>query len=107
MLLRSLKSRDYVECVYNWQFNYFFLNAEGKKYLNEFLGITEEVQPYTWKNDETRQYEIRDENNKRTYGGPRNNRPEGGRVGGRGRKRDELTAETQPAVEKPQETPAN
>jgi small subunit ribosomal protein S10e len=107
MLLRSLKSRDYVECVYNWQFNYFFLNAEGKKYLNEFLGITEEVQPHTWKNDETRQYEIRDENNKRAYRGPRgdrSDRPEGGRVGGRGRRRDEPAAETQPGTQEAPQT---
>jgi small subunit ribosomal protein S10e len=51
MLLRSLKSKDYVELVFNWQYHYYFLNEEGKKYLNNFLGIAEEVQPHTWKND--------------------------------------------------------
>lgn len=91
MLLRSLKSKDFVELVFNWQYNYFFLNNEGTKYLNEFLGITEHVQPHTWKNDD-RQYEIRDENARRTHKGPRGDRPEGGR-GGRGRRRDEQPAE--------------
>ena len=105
MLLRSLKSRDYVDIVFNWQYNYFFLNNEGKKYLNEFLGITEEVQPYTWKNDETRQYEIRDDNARRTHRGPRGERgerPEGGR-GGRGKRRDEQPAEK--TAETPVEVP--
>lgn len=41
MLLRSLKDRGLVELTFNWQYFYYFLNAEGKKYLSEFLGLTE------------------------------------------------------------------
>lgn len=48
-LLRSLKDRGFVELIFNWQYFYYFLNAEGKKYLSEFLGLTEEVVPLTWK----------------------------------------------------------
>lgn len=49
MLLRSLKDRGLVELIFNWQYYYYFLNDEGKKYLSEFLGLTEEVVPLTWK----------------------------------------------------------
>jgi small subunit ribosomal protein S10e len=48
-LLRSLKDRGFVELVFNWQYFYYFINTEGKKYLSEFLGLTEEVVPLTWK----------------------------------------------------------
>ena len=49
MLLRSLKDRGFVELVFNWQWFYYFLNAEGKKYVSEYLGLTEDVVPLTWK----------------------------------------------------------
>jgi small subunit ribosomal protein S10e len=49
MLLRSLKDRGFVDLVFNWQYFYYFVNNEGKKYLSEFLGLTEEVVPLTWK----------------------------------------------------------
>ena len=49
MLLRSLKDRGMVDIIFNWQWFYFFLNEEGKKYLAEFLNLTEEVVPMTWK----------------------------------------------------------
>jgi small subunit ribosomal protein S10e len=49
MLLKSLKDRGFVELVFNWQYFYYFLNAEGKKYLSEYLGLTEDVIPLTWK----------------------------------------------------------
>lgn len=48
-LLRSLKDRGFVELVFNWQYYYYFINNEGKKYLSEFLNLTEEVVPLTWK----------------------------------------------------------
>ena len=48
-LLRSLKDRGLVELVFNWQYFYYFLNNEGKKFLSEQLGLTEEVVPLTWK----------------------------------------------------------
>jgi hypothetical protein len=49
ILLRSLKDRGFVELVFNWQYYYYFINAEGKKHLSEYLGLTEEVVPLTWK----------------------------------------------------------
>jgi|GEM_PF-6075108 len=49
MLLRSLKDRGFVELIFNWQYFYYFLNAEGKKYVSEYLGLTEDVVPLTWK----------------------------------------------------------
>ena len=49
MILRSLKDRGYVDLVFSWQYFYYFLNAEGKKFISEFLGLTEEVVPLTWK----------------------------------------------------------
>jgi small subunit ribosomal protein S10e len=48
-LLRSLYDRKLVELVFNWQYFYYFINAEGKKHLSEQLGLTEEVVPLTWK----------------------------------------------------------
>lgn len=49
MLLRSLKDRGLVELVFNWQYFYYFLNENGKKYISEYLGLTEDVVPLTWK----------------------------------------------------------
>ena len=49
MILRSLKDRGYVDLVFSWQYFYYFLNSEGKKFISEFLGLTEEVVPLTWK----------------------------------------------------------
>jgi len=48
-LLRSLKDRGLVDLVFNWQYYYYFINTEGKKFLTEYLGLTEEVVPLTWK----------------------------------------------------------
>ena len=49
MLMRSLKDRGMVELIFNWQWYYYFLNEEGKKYLAEYLNLSEEVVPLTWK----------------------------------------------------------
>lgn len=48
-LLRSLKDRGLIDLVFNWQYYYYFINNEGKKFLTEYLGLTEEVVPLTWK----------------------------------------------------------
>lgn len=53
MLLRSLKDRDFVTLVFNWQYYYYFLNQEGHAYLNNFLGLTDNVVPLTWMYDYT------------------------------------------------------
>ena len=89
MLLRSLKDRGYVELVFNWQWYYYFLNAEGMKYVSEYLGLTEDVVPLTWKKDEKRQYEHLVEDKGRRV--RREKREDGGRDaprGGRGGRRE-------------------
>ena len=96
MLLRSLKDRGHVELIFNWQYYYYFLNDNGKKYLAEFLGLTEEVVPLTWKKDEKRQYEFFDDKGKvrrvrrDRENAPNAERPAGGR-GGRGGRRPQKT----------------
>jgi DNA-binding PadR family transcriptional regulator len=82
MLLRSLKDRGFVELIFNWQYYYYFLNENGKKYLAEFLGLTEEVVPLTWKNKifrkEKRQYEfLEDKGRVRRVRRDRENAPTG------------------------------
>jgi len=49
LLLRSLKDRGHVELVFSWQYFYYFINEQGKKYLSDYLNLTEEVVPLTWK----------------------------------------------------------
>ena len=49
LLLRSLKDRGNVELVFSWQYFYYFINEQGKKYLSDYLNLTEEVVPLTWK----------------------------------------------------------
>ncbi len=87
MLLRSLKDRDLVELVFNWQFYYYYVKNEGVTHLREYLGILEEnIAPITFKN--TRKAFVgRDEEEgdgedrpKRRFGGGRGGR--GGRFGG-------------------------
>ena len=48
-LMRSLKDRGFTELVFSWQHFYYFLTNDGKKYLSEYLNLTEEVVPLTWK----------------------------------------------------------
>jgi small subunit ribosomal protein S10e len=88
-LLRSLKDRGLVDLVFNWQHFYYFINQEGKKFLTEFLGLTEEVVPLTWKKDEKRQYEHMIEDRGRKVRRDREERPQGERRGGRGGPRAE------------------
>ena len=49
LLLRSLKDRGLVDLVFSWQYFYYFINEQGKKYLSDYLNLTEEVVPLTWK----------------------------------------------------------
>ena len=48
-IMRSLKDRGFVELVFSWQYFYYFINNEGKKFLSDYLNLTEEVVPLTWK----------------------------------------------------------
>ena len=49
MVVKSLKSRGFLEEVFNWQWNYYFLNEAGVKYLVTFLGLRDDVVPATYK----------------------------------------------------------
>ena len=49
MIVKSLKSRRYLNGVFNWQWSYYFLNDAGVKYLCETLGLPEDVVPATYK----------------------------------------------------------
>ena len=87
MLLRSLKSKDLVELVYNWHHYYYYVKVEGVKYLREALGITDEVIPITHKKVKKNYFgaEEREEGEERPRGprrggfGGRGGRPQGGR----------------------------
>ena len=49
MVVKSLKSRRYVNSIFNWQWSYYMLNDAGVKYICEFLGLPEDVVPATYK----------------------------------------------------------
>mmetsp|Transcript_121646 Transcript_121646/g.171208 ORF Transcript_121646/g.171208 Transcript_121646/m.171208 type:complete len:114 (-) Transcript_121646:36-377(-) len=49
MVVKSLKSRRYLEEVFSWQWNYYFLTDAGVKYLCKYLGLPEDVVPSTFK----------------------------------------------------------
>ncbi len=49
MIVKSLKSRRYINGVFNWQWSYYMLNDAGVKYLCEYLGLPEDVVPATYK----------------------------------------------------------
>ena len=49
MIAKSLKSQGFVDEVFCWQWSYYFLSAEGVKFLVETLGLPEDVVPATYK----------------------------------------------------------
>ena len=49
MIVKSLKSRRYLNGVFNWQWSYYWLNDAGVKYICEYLGLPEDVVPVTYK----------------------------------------------------------
>ena len=81
--MRSLFSRKYVTEVFSWQWHYYFLTAEGIKYLREYLGLPSNVIPNTHKAD--RPVKKEDEGEVEEDGEKRGGR--GGRRGGRGGRR--------------------
>merc|ERR1712080_381984 len=92
MLLRSLKDKNYVDLVFNWQYYYYYVKTEGVAFLREALGIVEEnVAPITFKNTKKthlgRPEAEEEEDGRRTGGRGRGfGRGRGGRFGGqRGR----------------------
>merc|ERR1712080_177972 len=115
MLLRSLKDKNYVDLVFNWQYYYYYVKTEGVAFLREALGIVEEnVAPITFKNTK-KSHVGRAENDEegegerrgrgRGFGSGRGARFGGGRgrVFGRGRRADDEAAEEAPVAEKTEE----
>ena len=49
MIVKSLKSRRYLNGCFNWQWSYYMLNDAGVKYICEYLGLPEDVVPATYK----------------------------------------------------------
>jgi len=82
MILKSLKSRDLVNLVFNWQYFYYTINEKGIKYIKDSLGVSENVQPLTWIKTSTRKVYTEDGDEEDRPGRPRGR---GGRGGFRGR----------------------
>jgi small subunit ribosomal protein S10e len=84
MLLRSLKSKDLVTELFNWNHFYFFLKKEGLDFVRQHLHIEGNVEPATYAKDD-RKFVINEEKARRP-------RTEGGKPparGGRGKKAGE------------------
>jgi small subunit ribosomal protein S10e len=47
MLLKSLASRNFVTCKFNWGWNYYILNDAGIEHLREALGLPVTALPLT------------------------------------------------------------
>merc|ERR1719197_2255706 len=47
MLLKSLKSREFITVTFNWQYFYAYLTEEGINYLREYLALPATVAPQT------------------------------------------------------------
>lgn len=49
MIVKSLKSRGYLNDVFCWNWSYYTVTPAGVKYLVEQLGVSAEVVPATYK----------------------------------------------------------
>jgi len=87
LVMRSLRSRKFVTEIFLWQWHYYFLTAEGIKYLREYLGLPSNVIPNTHKADRNvqKQEEGEAEGEGETRGRGGRGRGRGGRGRGRGR----------------------
>ena len=47
MIVKSLKSRDYVDEIFSWQWSYYTLTDNGVKFIREQLGLPPSVIPPT------------------------------------------------------------
>lgn len=96
MLLRTLKSKDLVDLVFNWQYFYYYVKTEGVDYLRKKVGIFDDkIVPVTFKQGKKQQLlqneEDADVERPRRGGfGGRGQRfgGRGGSRGGRGDRRD-------------------
>ena len=88
MLTRTLKSKGYLDEIFNWRHLYFSLNPNGVQYLKQVLGIDEvKVQPETYipRPEQPEPEAERPERRPRREGeGPREGGRDGPRRGGEG-----------------------
>ena len=49
MIIKSLKSRGFVNDTFSWNWSYYTVTPAGVKYLVEQLGVSAEVVPATYK----------------------------------------------------------
>jgi small subunit ribosomal protein S10e len=50
MIMKSLKSKNFVSEIFSWQHLYYCINAEGVEHLKEFLGLKgQNIKPETFK----------------------------------------------------------
>jgi small subunit ribosomal protein S10e len=49
MIVKSLKSRGYLNDVYSWRWSYFTVTNSGVAYLAKSLGVSADVVPATYK----------------------------------------------------------
>jgi len=52
-LLRSMRSKGYVNETFNWQYYYWYLTNEGIEYLRTYLALPAEIIPATLKQPTT------------------------------------------------------
>ena len=83
MMMKSLKSREYVKENFSWMWHYFYLTPKGIEYLREFLHAEADVVPATMKKPRVAPG-IRGEREGRPERGPRRFGDESGekKVGG-------------------------
>jgi len=79
-LMKSLKSRSYVNEAFSWGWYYWTLTAEGITYLRGYLHLPEEIVPNTMK---ARKTEVEHER-RPVFEREREDRPRFRREGGRG-----------------------
>jgi small subunit ribosomal protein S10e len=79
LVMRSLKSRNYVTEIFTWRWHYYFLKNEGVKFLRDYLGLPATVIPNTHKVEKVAQSE-----EEVAEGEEKQDRGEGRGRGGRG-----------------------
>lgn len=86
--LKSLKSKNHVKEVFNWQWHYYFLTDTGVEYLRQYLQLPEIAVPATLKKP-AKPITVRGDDGPRRggfgRGGDRGDRP---RFGGEGYRRE-------------------
>ena len=53
MIVKSLRSRGYLNDVFNWQWSYYTVTKSGVEFLTKSLGVSGQVVPATYKKKKT------------------------------------------------------